>query len=84
MTGENRGRSGIFKDAQVKAIRERYAQGGVSVSALARRLEVSEQTIRALLRGITYKDVGGPLVEFVGVNRRSIRDEDVYDALESL
>lgn len=51
----------MFTDAQARRVRERYAAGDVTQAELATELEVSPTTIRSLLRGDTYADVGGPL-----------------------
>jgi transcriptional regulator with XRE-family HTH domain len=47
--------------AQVLGARKRYADGGVSQADLARRFNVSHAAMGYLLRGESYKDVGGPV-----------------------
>ena len=47
--------------AQVLSARRQYAAGGVTQSALARRYGVSHSAMGYLLRGESYRDVGGPV-----------------------
>lgn len=49
-------------NAQVRAMRERYAAGGVRMSDLAARQGLSEETVRRILKGRVYRDAGGPLL----------------------
>lgn len=50
-----------FTDAQIRAIRRRYAAGGVTQRELAKELDVSERWIIAVLRGRLRKEAGGPI-----------------------
>jgi transcriptional regulator with XRE-family HTH domain len=47
--------------AQVLAVRKQYAAGSVTQSELARCYGVSHSAMGYLLRGESYKDVGGPV-----------------------
>lgn len=47
--------------AQVLSARRLYAAGGVTQLELARRYGVSHSAMGYLLRGESYKDVGGPI-----------------------
>ena len=49
-----------FTPTQVLSARKRYAAGGVTQSDLARRFDVSHSAMGYLLRGESYRDVGGP------------------------
>jgi hypothetical protein len=48
-------------DAQVMAIRIRYAQGGVTDLDLAMQYGISRKTISSLLSGTSYRNAGGPI-----------------------
>jgi DNA-binding CsgD family transcriptional regulator len=48
-------------DAQVMAIRMRYAQGGVTDLDLAMQYGISRKTISSLLSGMSYPNAGGPI-----------------------
>jgi hypothetical protein len=44
-----------FKDAEVIALRRRYAEGGCTTAGLARDLQVNESTIRDIVKGRTWR-----------------------------
>ena len=50
-------------EAQVVEIRERYLHGEkrISMTELGARYGVSHQTVRAIVHGETWKEVGGPI-----------------------
>ncbi|MFF8422876.1 hypothetical protein [Streptomyces sp. NPDC015680] len=50
-----------FTDAQVVAIRERYAAGGITDLELSMQYGRSRKCISALLSGASYRNVGGPI-----------------------
>ena len=70
-----------LSDEQVVEIRNRYANGETQ-TALAIEFGVSHQTIGAIVRGKTYKDVPGPLTKNCrGTQRSKLRkfsDEQVF------
>lgn len=53
--------------ARVRAIRERYALGGISLKALGSEVGLDASTLHDVVRGRTWKDAGGPLA---GVQKR--------------
>ena len=57
-----RSKSARFKDAEVRAIREEYAKGGVKQVALCARLGLTQAHLSAILRGQKYPRSGGPLL----------------------
>ena len=52
---------------QVATLRRRYAKGVASQATLAREYGISAAAVSRLVRGCTYDDVGGPLVEKGGM-----------------
>ncbi|MFC9497698.1 hypothetical protein [Streptomyces sp. NPDC056982] len=50
-----------FTDEQVRQIRERYAQGGLTDLALSLTWNVSRKTMSSLLTGDSYRSAGGPI-----------------------
>jgi hypothetical protein len=59
--GENNPKAKLT-EADVYAIREEYAQGQTSTAAIALRYDVSESNIQMVVRGQTWKHVGGTIV----------------------
>lgn len=53
----------MLTDAQVVAIRERCAAGGVTDMDVSIAFGVSRKTVTSVVRGRTYRNVGGPLRE---------------------
>lgn len=51
----------VLTDANVLVLREEYARGGVTVDALAKRLDVDRSTVWYAVSGKNWKHVGGPL-----------------------
>lgn len=60
--GERHGRSKM-KDVEVRAIRKRYARGGISILALADRYDICYNTCRAIITRKTWKHVADDPVE---------------------
>lgn len=54
-------RAAEFTDAEVVELRERYAAGGVTDLELALMYGRSRAAVSALLSGVTYQSVGGPI-----------------------
>jgi len=48
--------------AEVVSIRERYAEGGVTLKAIGKEYGLDESAISRICSGYTYEDDGGPLV----------------------
>lgn len=61
-SGEGSHRAKLTNTA-VKALRERYAAGGVRMVDLAAELGMVEESLRLILKGRTYPDAGGPLLK---------------------
>ena len=51
------GRPRRYCDEQIKAIREEYEEGSVTMKELARRFNCSEQTIKRIVKRESYADV---------------------------
>lgn len=62
--------SNVLTPESVVAIREEYARGGISQTALARRHGVTSNNVCCIVRGKTWKHIGGPRVS-VGRGRRT-------------
>ncbi len=58
--GEDNGRSQMT-NAEVRAARELRCSMGMTVGELARMYRVSRGAMSYLLRGVTYRSVGGPI-----------------------
>ena len=82
-TGYHGGRPGFTDDRGAEMIRERYARGDVTVLQLSRHLGVAQQTIRSLLRGKTYANAGGPLIDFEA-DRNTYTGDEIVNALLEL
>jgi hypothetical protein len=54
---------GPLTPEQVIAAREEYATGDITQQALADKFGTSASTMNALVRGLSYRHVGGPIVE---------------------
>ena len=77
-------RSGMFDpaltDAEAVEIRERYAAGGGTHRELAAEFGVSRAIIGCLIRGETYRHVGGPRTRPGG--RRRLSEAEAVDIRE--
>lgn len=56
-----RHRSSILTAAQVRQARELHKEKGIPSTALAKQLGVSNNAMRSALKGITWRDAGGPI-----------------------
>lgn len=60
MLASDRQRKGRFSDVQIETIRTRYANGARQAD-LARDYEVTDGLISQIVRGLRYRNVGGPI-----------------------
>lgn len=65
----------------VRALRVRYAQGGITAKALALEQGLSTQTVLRILKGKSYSDAGGPIqAGNLNVARKQATQETVAPA----
>jgi len=72
-----RSRKTVLSSAIVQEARERYAEGELTITALAQEYEVPMETLAAALRGDTWKEVGGPVMAERGRRLPAKKQEEI-------
>ena len=72
---------GKLSEAQVVKIRERYASSTVSQKQLAQEYSVHQQQINLIVRGLCWKEFGGPITN---VGRSKLTTSDVEEIRKRL